>query len=339
MSYKLVRKTRLKTLNSSTIKNVFLYLAEVANDDGKNIWPPISKIAGATGFSPSTVDVAMGKLKQSGLISKVGRKTLSSGRVSNLYEIDIAKLDDLPDAYTATNSELQETRYTKSCPHRPSDACLWDEVHSLDTQLQGASTPYSRVQYSKGISNNNTKSDVVRRIKTAGDIAQKDFERAIAAYNSVAKLHGWLNYPSQSSAVNAMLLERLVAIDGLEGWLNALKRAANSDYLCGRLPGKKFTNNAKYLLKNLDKLQQGGFDNADSRMRSVPAFATADKHHILMGRILREIAFDHRVEYWKLRSPKFAPQYPKAIQAARDAMKQAGIPENIISKFFGEVMA
>jgi len=121
--------------------------------------------------------------------------------------------------------------------------------------------------------------------------------------------------------------------------LNALKRAANSDYLCGRLPGKKFTNNAKYLLKNLDKLQQGGFDNADSRMRSVPASAAADKHHILMGRILREIAFDHRVEYWKLRSPKFAPQYPKAIQAARDVIKKAGIPENIISKFFGEVMA
>lgn len=339
MSYKIVRKTRLKTLDSSTIKNVFLYLAEVANDDGKNIWPPISKIAGATGFSPSTVDVAMGKLKQSGLISKVGRKTLSSGRVSNLYEIDLAKLDDLPDAYTATNSDLQEARNNKSCPYRPSDASERDEVHSSDTQLQGTSTPDSRVQYSKGISNNNTKRDVIIRTKTAGDIAQEDFERAISAYNSVAKLHGWLNYPSQNSAVNAMLQERLVAFDGLAGWLNALERAANSDYLCGRLPGKKFTNNAKYLLKNLDKLQQGGFDNADNRMRLAPTSISADKFHILMGRILREIAFDHQVEDWKLRSPKFAPEHPGAVRAARRAMKQVGIPGAKVSEFFRGSMA
>lgn len=58
-----------------------------------------------------------------------------------------------------------------------------------------------------------------------------------------------------------------------------------------------------------------------------------------MGRILREIAFDHRVEHWKLRSPKSAPQYPEAIQAARDAMKKTGIPEDSISKFFGQGMA
>jgi hypothetical protein len=126
----------------------------------------------------------------------------------------------------------------------------------------------------------------------------------------------------------------LRSFGGIEGWYAALERAAKSDFLCGRSSGTEFKLQAKYLMNSLKKLHDGGFDNP---VTAAPK-AILQAYLAQMGRILREIAFDHRVEYWKLRSPKFAPQYPKAIQAARDAMKKKGIPVDIISKFFGEVM-
>ena len=72
MSFDLVRTVRAKKLPSSTLKNVLVYLAERASHDGRNIWPAIDTIAAETGFSTSTVDVAISKLKKIGLIVKVG---------------------------------------------------------------------------------------------------------------------------------------------------------------------------------------------------------------------------------------------------------------------------
>ena len=340
MSFNLVCTVRAKRLPSSTLKNVLVYLAERASSDGRNIWPAIDTISVATGFSTSTVDVAISKLKTVGLIAKVGAKKLPNGKRTSLYEIDLAKLHALPEARIRERTDWQKNSDLKSGQAKSCNGSNLGSIEARDTRLSGAVPPDSRVQYTKD-------KNILSNTKSSGTSSPSGTPRpcdpilteAIKAYNNTAKKSGWYLFPAQDAEAKALLRQRLEALGGIEGWYAALERAANSDYLCGRLPGKKFTNNAKYLLKNLDKLQQGGFDNADSRMRSVPASAAADKHHILMGRILREIAFDHRVEYWKLRSPKFAPQYPKAIQATRDAMKKAGIPENIISKFFGEGMA
>ncbi len=340
MSFDLVRTVRAKKLPSSTLKNVLVYLAERASHDGSNIWPAIDTIAAETGFSTSTFDVAISKLKKIGLIVKVGAKKRYNGKRSNLYEIDLAKLHALPEARIRERTDWQKNSDLKSGQAKTCDASNLGSIEACDTRLAGAVPPDSRVQYAKD-------KNILNNIKSSGTSSpcgtptpcDAILTVGITAYNNTAKKSGWYLFPAQDAEAKALLRQRLEALGGIEGWYAALERAANSDYLCGRLPGKKFTNNAKYLLKNLDKLQQGGFDNADSRMQSVQASATADKHHILMGQILRDIAHDHGVEVWKLRSEKYAPQYPEAIQAVRAAVMKTGIPVDIVSKFVGEVMA
>ncbi|UWR20827.1 helix-turn-helix domain-containing protein [Sulfitobacter pontiacus] len=340
MSINLVRTVRAKKLASSTLKNVLVYLAERASDDGRNIWPAIDTIAKETGFSTSTVDVAISNLKSSGLIAKVGAKKLPNGKRTSLYEIDLSKLHALPEARIRERTDWQKNSVLKSGQAKTCNASNVGSTETCDTRLSGGVPPDSRVQYTKDKNIlSNTKSSGTSSPSGTPTPCDPILTEGITAYNDTAKKSGWYLFPAQDAEAKALLRQRLEALGGIEGWYAALERAAESDFLCGRSSGTKFKLQAKYLFKKFKKLQDGGFDNADSRMRSVPASAAADKHHILMGRILREIAFDHRVEYWKLRSPKFAPQYPKAIQAARDVIKKAGIPENIISKFFGEVMA
>jgi len=336
MSFDLVRTVRAKKLPSSTLKNVLVYLAERASHDGRNIWPAIDTIAAETGFSTSTVDVAISNLKSNGLIVKVGAKKLPNGKRSSLYEIDLAKLHALPEARIRERTDWQKNSDLKSGQAKTCNASNAGGTEACDTRLSGAVPPDSRVQYTKDKNIlSNTKSSGTSSPSGTPTPFDPILMEAITAYNNTAKKSGWYLFPAQDAEAKALLRQCLEDLGGIEGWYAALERAAKSDFLCGRSSGTEFKLQAKYLMNNLKKLHDGGFDNpVTAALKAIPQAYLAQ-----MGRILREIAFDHGVEVWKLRSPKFAPQYPKAIQAVRDAVKKTDIPVDIISKFFGEVMA
>jgi hypothetical protein len=336
MSFDLVRTVRAKKLPSSTLKNVLVYLAERASDDGRNIWPAIDTIAAETGFSTSTVDVAISKLKTIGLIVKVGAKKRYSGKRSNLYEIDLAKLHALPEARIRERTDWQKNSDLKSGQAKTCNASNACGTEACDTRLSGAVPPDSRVQYTKD-------KNILSNTKSSGTSPPSGIPtpfypilmEGIKAYNNTAKKSGWYLFPAQDAEAKALLRQRLEALGGIEGWYAALERAAKSDFLCGRSSDTKFKLQAKYLLKNFKKLQDGGFDNpVTAALKAIPQAYLAQ-----MGRILRDIAYDHGVKDWQLRSPKSASRYPHAIHAVRDAVKKTGIPEDIVSKFLGERMA
>ncbi|SDX66049.1 Helix-turn-helix domain-containing protein [Sulfitobacter pontiacus] len=336
MSINLVRTVRAKKLPSSTLKNVLVYLAERASDDGRNIWPAIDTIAKETGFSTSTVDVAISNLKSSGLIAKVGAKKLPNGKRTSLYEIDLAKLHALPEARIRDRTDWQKNSVLKSGRAKTCNASNVGSTEACDTRLSGAVPPDSRVQYIKDKNIlSNTKSSGTSSPSGRPTPFDPILTEGITAYNNTAKMSGWYLFPAQDAEAKALLRQRLEALGGIEGWYAALERAAESDFLCGRSSSTKFKLQAKYLLKKFKKLQGGGFDNpVTAAPKAIP-----QAHLAQMGQILRDIAHDHGVEVWKLRSEKYAPQYPKAIQAVRDAVKKTSIPMDMISKFFGEVMA
>lgn len=336
MSIDLVRTVRAKKLPSSTLKNVLVYLAERASDDGRNIWPAIDTIAAETGFSTSTVDAAISNLKSSGLISKVGAKKLPNGKRTSLYEIDLSKLHALPEARIRERTDWQKNSDLKSGQAKTCNGSNLGSIEARDTRLSGAVPPDSRVQYIKD-------KNILSNTKSSGTFSPSGrptpfdpiLTEGITAYNNTAKMSGWYLFPAQDAEAKALLRQRLEALGGIDGWYAALERAANSDFLCGRSSSTKFKLQAKYLLKKFKKLQGGGFDNpVTAAPKAIP-----QAHFAQMGHILRDIAHDHGVEVWKLRSEKYAPQYPKAIQAVRDAVKKTSIPMDMISKFFGEVMA
>ncbi|MGY9040209.1 MAG: hypothetical protein ACKVLA_20670, partial [Rhodobacterales bacterium] len=209
-------------------------------------------------------------------------------------------------------------------------------TEACDTRLSGAVPPDSRVQYIKDKNIlSNTKSSGTSSPSGRPTPFDPILMEAIKAYNDTAKKSGWYLFPAQDAEAKALLRQRLEALGGIEGWYAALERAAESDFLCGRSSGTKFKLQAKYLLKKFKKLQDGGFDNPVT----VAPKAIPQAHLAQMGRMLRDIAYDHGLKDWQLRSPKSASQYPEAIQAVRDAVMKTGIPVDIVSKFVGEVMA
>ncbi len=90
-----------------------------------------------------------------------------------------------------------------------------------------------------------------------------EIDQAVEFYNSKAEGNAWPKMQRLTPARKTALQARLKEVDGLDGWIVAMDKAAASDFLSGRSGG--WIANFDWLCKqaNFTKLLEGNYDNRD----------------------------------------------------------------------------
>ena len=108
----------------------------------------------------------------------------------------------------------------------------------------------------------------------AAPVHASEASEAVSAYNAAAEQAGWPKVQRMSPARTRALKARLRECGGIEGWQHALKRAIDSDFLCGRTPKAWAGFSFDWMIKaaNFTKIMEGNYDNRDRQ----PANAESD---------------------------------------------------------------
>ena len=116
--------------------------------------------------------------------------------------------------------------------------------------------------------------DVSLSADAAAPVHASEASEAVSAYNVAAEKAGWPKVQRMSPARTRALKARLRECGGIEGWQHALKRAIDSDFLCGRTPKAWVGFSFDWMTKaaNFTKLMEGNYDNRDRQ----PATAESD---------------------------------------------------------------
>lgn len=95
-----------------------------------------------------------------------------------------------------------------------------------------------------------------------------DTSQAVAAYNLVAERNGWPVVQKMNPQRAKTLKARLADCGGIAGWEVAMRRASESDFLCGRT-AKPFFASFDFLTKatNFTRLMEGNYDNRSGNSR------------------------------------------------------------------------
>lgn len=97
-------------------------------------------------------------------------------------------------------------------------------------------------------------------------------------YNAIAEQAGWPTVQSKSKSREAAAKSRIKECGGYENWLDAMNRAARSDFLLGKATG---TTPASFdwLHKptNFAKLMEGNYDNRDHNAPRNGTYARSDR--------------------------------------------------------------
>jgi uncharacterized protein YdaU (DUF1376 family) len=110
---------------------------------------------------------------------------------------------------------------------------------------------------------------------------------AVAAYNTAAERIGWPRIQRMTPQRTRSLRARLADCGGVEGWQVALRRAMDSDFLCGRT-SKPWTGcGFDWLIKaqNFTKLMEGNYDNRNHNEK--PANGRAHRPDAALEQIAR----------------------------------------------------
>ena len=108
----------------------------------------------------------------------------------------------------------------------------------------------------------------------AAPVHASEASEAVSSYNAAAEKAGWPKVQRMSPSRTRALKARLRECGGIEGWQHALKRAIDSDFLCGRTPKAWAGFSFDWMTKaaNFTKLMEGNYDNRDRQ----PANAESD---------------------------------------------------------------
>lgn len=93
-----------------------------------------------------------------------------------------------------------------------------------------------------------------------------DAAKAVASFNAAAAESGWSQVQKLTASRSKQIRARLADCGGIEGWEVALRKAQDSDFLCGRT-AKPWTGfGFDWLTKqsNFTKLMEGNYDNRNS---------------------------------------------------------------------------
>jgi hypothetical protein len=91
-------------------------------------------------------------------------------------------------------------------------------------------------------------------------ITPADLDDALSAYNAAAERAGWAKAKRLSDTRKASLRKRLAECGGLSGWVSAMERAAQSNFLCG---SRGWLADLDFFLqaKSFTKLMEGAYDD------------------------------------------------------------------------------
>jgi hypothetical protein len=134
------------------------------------------------------------------------------------------------------------------------NTALTQQQHSANTQKE---------QGNKGTSKEEAKASL-----SSGDDAKAETERAVAMFNDTAGAQGWPQVRVLSKQRLSALKGRLREVGGLDGWQDALARAAASDHLNGK-NDRGWTCNFDFLTRqsSFAKLMEGNYDNRQPTTR------------------------------------------------------------------------
>lgn len=94
-----------------------------------------------------------------------------------------------------------------------------------------------------------------------------DSTRAVSAFNEAASRSGWSQVQKLTPQRSKQIRARLAECGGIDGWQVALRKAQDSDFLCGRTskPWTGFGIDWFTKQANFTKLMEGNYDNRDRK--------------------------------------------------------------------------
>ena len=109
---------------------------------------------------------------------------------------------------------------------------------------------------------------IVSSNEDTGDLAE-----AVAVYNDAAERSGWSKVQRMSKPRFSALRARISEAGGMDGWREAIRKAEESDFLCGRIRGSPFYASFDFLTQasSFTKLMEGNYDNRSGQARPDPS--------------------------------------------------------------------
>ncbi|MEH6836040.1 hypothetical protein [Falsihalocynthiibacter arcticus] len=107
----------------------------------------------------------------------------------------------------------------------------------------------------------------MRDVPSVNEIAE-----AVLVYNDAADQSSWPSVQNLTPARRTLLQARLSDVGGIEGWRDAITKATNSDFLCGRTANPWSGFSFDWLTKqaNFTKLMEGNYDERTNAKASQP---------------------------------------------------------------------
>jgi len=209
---------------------VLLALADWADEETRQAYPGMKKLAKKSRLKERQTQYSIAKLEKLGLISV---KRNASPLKTNLYHI-------LP-------TIAAETQYLHPPQEKPDTQYLHprDAVDCVSDTQWTAPKPSVTIRREPSVSN----------ISHSGEILS-----AVKIYNECATRVGWTRCEKVSAARTSKLKARLREAGGVEGWTRALNRASASPYLRGEV--NDFRLGIDFLLQDssFTKLNEGFYD-------------------------------------------------------------------------------
>lgn len=217
---------------------VLLALADFCNDAGE-CWPSMSAIARKARVWERSARRIVRRLEAQGFLEiRVGGGRCTSSR----YRILMRENPDRQSGIDNPGSGNPDPGSQKPGPTGP------------ETRTRRSPEPSGTVSEPQSAS---YEAHVIRHASEPSE--------AIALYNRAAAEAGWPQVQRMSPTRTRALKARLAECGGIEGWEVALRRALDSDFLCGRTtrPWAGFC--FDWLVKpgNFAKVMEGNYDNRD----------------------------------------------------------------------------
>lgn len=151
---------------------------------------------------------------------------------------------------------------SRNAPKTHVTICKYEEYQTRGRTKDAPETHHGRTKDAVKKQDNNKQEE-----EPYGSLSEpspaNDLSHAVSRYNAAASAAGWPQVQKLTPQRSKQLRARLRDCDGLDGWEEALRRAFDSDFLCGRT-SKAWTGfGFDWMTKqtNFTKLTEGNYDN------------------------------------------------------------------------------
>ena len=194
-------------------------------DDAGRCYPSVARVCQRTGLSERAVQANLKSLQLAGFVRI---ETNAGPHGCNVYFVTTTPAADAPP---------QQVHPAADAPH-PRSRCTPDPAAGAPEPSVTINEP-SVEKYSAG--------------------------EAFDLWNEFADRNGWAKVQDRNKSRTAAVKARIQTVGGLAGWVAALEKAEQSDFLCGRSANAWGRFGFDWMTKpaNFTKLMEGNYDNRD----------------------------------------------------------------------------